>query len=366
MRRALDLAVRGEGFVEPNPMVGAVVVDHERRGIGEGFHERFGGPHAEVNALRQAGAAADGATLFVTLEPCSHHGKTGPCVDAVIQAGIGRVVMGTEDPNPRVAGEGIAKLRAAGIAVEVGTLRDDCELLIAPFAKWITTGMPWVHAKWAMTLDGRIATRTGHSQWITNAASRERVHRLRGRMDAILVGADTAAHDDPQLTARPPGPRSATRVVVSRSGRLNPQSKLAQTANEVPTLVTVLDRVDVASAAELESLGVEIVRLSADPTDPRFPDLSRFLRLLGGQNAAHVLVEGGGMLLGRFFDAGLIDELHVFVAPKLCGGSDAVAALKCLGRKTIPEPPDLIDPKVEFLDGDVYIHGRVAKPRPPD
>jgi diaminohydroxyphosphoribosylaminopyrimidine deaminase / 5-amino-6-(5-phosphoribosylamino)uracil reductase len=384
MRRALELAARGEGLVEPNPMVGAVVVDGERRLLGEGFHERFGGPHAEINALRQAGDAARGATLFVTLEPCCHQGKTGPCVDAIIQSQIARVVVGTEDPNPQVAGEGIARLRAAGIAVETGLLRDECERLIAPFAKWITTGLPWVHAKWAMTLDGRIATRTGHSRWISSPASREVAHRLRGRMDAIVVGAETAARDDPLLTARPTGPRTAQRVVVSRYGRLNPKSQLAQTAAEVPVLVTALEETAVAAQDELQSLGVEVVRLPAadswctdfsrpvlasagDVGTPdrlksvhqRAPDLRELLRFLGSRNAANVLVEGGGRLLGNCFDAGLIDEFHVFVAQKLAGGDEAVSPLGGIGRERIPEMPDLVDATVEILDGDVYIHGRI-------
>jgi len=402
MRRALELAARGEGFVEPNPMVGAVVVDAERRPLGEGFHERFGGPHAEINALSKAEGGrrkADGEsraegpgsrarsqsadssgprlstldprlehdsplTLFVTLEPCCHQGKTGPCVEAIIQSQIARVVVGTEDPNPQVAGEGIARLRAAGIAVETGLLRDECERLVAPFAKWITTGLPWVHAKWAMTLDGRIATRTGHSRWISNSASRDVVHRLRGRMDAIVVGAETAARDDPLLTARPPGPRTAARVVVSRCGRLDPKSQLARTAADVLTLVTAVERVSVAAQDELQSLGVEIVRLPENTrcfqnTGCFTPDLRELLRILGSRNATNVLVEGGGRLLGACFDTGLIDELHVFLAPKLAGGDEAVSPLVGIGRERIPELPDLDDATVEILDGDVYIHGRL-------
>lgn len=366
MRRALELAARGEGFVEPNPMVGAVVVDSEGRLLGDGFHERFGGPHAEINALQQTGDAARGATLFLTLEPCSHHGKTPPCVDAVIAAGIGRVVVGAEDPNPQVAGEGIARLRGAGIALETGLLRDECERLIAPFAKWIATGMPWVHAKWAMTLDGRIATRTGHSQWISNPSSREIVHRLRGRMDAVIVGAETAARDDPLLTARPAGPRTAVRVVVSRSGRLDPNSQLALTARDVPVLVTRLESANIADEDKLQSQGVEIVRLPerrAGSVSDLSPDLRELLRTLARRHATNVLVEGGGRLLGSLFDAGLIDEFHVFVAPKFAGGDAAVSPLGGIGRDWVPELADLAEARVEIFDGDVYIHGRVAKPQ---
>jgi diaminohydroxyphosphoribosylaminopyrimidine deaminase / 5-amino-6-(5-phosphoribosylamino)uracil reductase len=363
MRRALELAARGEGFVEPNPMVGAVIVDVDRRLLGEGFHERFGGPHAEINALQQAGDAARDATLFVTLEPCCHRGKTGPCVDAVIRSGINRVVVGAVDPNPQVAGKGFARLRDAGIAVETGLLRGDCERLIAPFAKWVTTGLPWVHAKWAMTLDGRIATRSGHSQWISNRSSRDVVHRLRGRMDAIVVGAETAFRDDPLLTARPPGPRTALRVVVSRSGRLDPNSQLALTAKEVPVLVTALEEANIVFQDALQERGVEIVRLPAlQYADRTSPDLQELLRQLGRRNATNVLVEGGGRLLGGVFDFGLIDEFHVFVAPKLAGGDGAVSPLGGLGRDAIPDVADLPDARVEILNGDVYLHGRFARP----
>jgi pyrimidine deaminase RibD-like protein len=192
MRRAIELARRGEGSVEPNPMVGAVLVDDRGACLGEGFHERFGGPHAEVHALTRAGEQARGATLYVTLEPCCHHGKTPPCVDALLAAGLRRVVVGMQDPFPLVAGGGIARLRQAGVDVDVGLLEPEVRRLTAPFRKRIETGLPWVHAKWAMTLDGKIASRTGHSRWISSAASRAVVHRLRGRMDAILIGIGTA------------------------------------------------------------------------------------------------------------------------------------------------------------------------------
>lgn len=220
MRRALELARQGEGYVEPNPMVGAVIVDDYLQCLGEGFHRQFGGPHAEVNALREAGARAQGATLYVTLEPCNHHGKTPPCVDAVLQAGLRRVVVGMPDPFAKVNGAGIARLREHGVAVEVGLLEAEVRRLNAPFRKLVETGIPWVHAKWAMTLDGKIAARTGHSQWISGAASRAVVHRLRGRMDAIVIGIGTALADDPLLTARPAGPRVATRVVLDSTARL--------------------------------------------------------------------------------------------------------------------------------------------------
>src|SRR5436305_1406899 len=205
MRRALELAERGRGFVEPNPLVGAVVV-RDGSVVGEGWHRRYGEAHAEVNALAQAGEAARGATLYVTLEPCCHVGKTPPCTDAVLAAGISRVVAAMADPFPKVAGGGIARLRAAGVAVAVGLGESEARRLNAPYLKLLATGRPYVHAKWAMTLDGKIATRTGDSRWISNEASRRVVHAMRGRMDAILVGIGTALVDDPSLTAPPPRP----------------------------------------------------------------------------------------------------------------------------------------------------------------
>src|SRR3954451_2333572 len=219
MRQALQLAERGRGVVEPNPLVGAVVV---RGGVavGEGWHQRFGGPHAEVHALAAAGDAARGATLYVTLEPCCHYGKTPPCTDAVLRAGIARVVAAMTDPFPQVAGQGVAILRAAGVDVETGTGEAEARRLNAPYLTLLGKGRPYVHAKWAMTLDGKIATAAGDSKWISGDASRRLVHDLRGRMDAIIVGAGTVRADDPLLTARPPEPRTPARIVLSTSGRL--------------------------------------------------------------------------------------------------------------------------------------------------
>src|SRR5262245_18558580 len=236
MRLALNLARRGQGFVEPNPMVGAVVVrDGEK--IAEGWHQRFGEAHAEVNALVQAGDATRGATLYVTLEPCCHRGKTPPCTDAVIQAGISRVFAAMADPFPQVAGGGIAKLRAAGIAVDVGVLEAEARALNAPYLTLLLKQRPYVHAKWGVPLDGKLATRTGQSKWISGEESRRRVHELRGRMDAIIVGAGTVRADDPLLTARPPGPRTAVRVVLTRRGEVPPGCQLLRTAREIPVLV---------------------------------------------------------------------------------------------------------------------------------
>src|SRR5579884_2079657 len=219
MRRALELAEHGRGYVEPNPLVGAVVV-RDGQLVGEGWHQHYGEAHAEIHALAAAGEGSRGATLYVTLEPCCHFGKTPPCTDAVLRAGIRRVVAAMPDPFPAVAGKGAELLRQAGVTVELGIGEAEARRLNAPYLKLLEKRRPWVHAKWAMTLDGKIATRTGDSKWISNEASRRIVHALRGRMDAVIVGAGTALADDPLLTARPPGPRVATRAVLDSTGRL--------------------------------------------------------------------------------------------------------------------------------------------------
>ena len=258
MQRALELAAQGQGFVEPNPMVGCVIA----RGaeiVGEGWHRRFGQAHAEVEALRIAGSRARGATLYVTLEPCCHQGKTPPCTRAVLAAGVARVVAAMADPFPQVAGGGLAELRAAGVEVQTGILENQARKLNAPYLKLLSAGRPWVVAKWAMTLDGKIAARTGDSRWISSPASRQLVHQLRGRMDAILVGRGTAAADDPQLTARPPGPRTALRIVVDTRASLSLASRLVRTAREVPVLVAVGPEAASADCANLQAAGCEVL-----------------------------------------------------------------------------------------------------------
>src|SRR5438552_5867030 len=219
MRRAVDLAERGRGYVEPNPLVGAVVVRGEQA-VGEGWHQRYGEAHAEVNALAAAGEAARGGTLYVTLEPCCHQGKTPPCTDAVLRAGVQRVVAAMADPYSRVAGRGVTLLRSAGLTVELGVGEAEARRQNAPYLKLLTTGRPYVHAKWAMSLDGKIATASGEAKWISGDAARQRTHALRGRMDAIVIGSGTVRADDPRLTVRPPGPRTPVRIVCSNSAAL--------------------------------------------------------------------------------------------------------------------------------------------------
>ena len=356
MRRALQLAERGRGYVEPNPLVGAVVV---RAGqvVGEGWHERYGGAHAEVNALTAAGAAARGADLYVTLEPCCHHGKTPPCTDLVLRAGVRRVVAAMTDPFPEVSGQGAALLRAAGVAVELGPGEAEARQLNAPYLKLLATGRPYVHAKWAMTLDGKIATRTGDSKWISGPGSRHRVHDLRGRMDAVLVGIGTVLADDPRLTVRPPGPRTPCRVVLDSHGRLPIEGNLARTAREVPVIVFGASSLPTERARELRALGCEVV---ASGEAGHRPDVLAVLDELGRRRMTHVLVEGGAAVLGSFRDAGAIDEVHVYIAPRLAGGERARTPMAGEGVAQIANAVALSEWRVEECEGDLVVHGRVA------
>jgi diaminohydroxyphosphoribosylaminopyrimidine deaminase/5-amino-6-(5-phosphoribosylamino)uracil reductase len=356
MRRALELAAQGLGHVEPNPAVGAVLVDHDLQLIAEGWHERFGGPHAEINALNQAGPRSRGATLFVTLEPCSHHGKTPPCAPAVVAAGVRKVVAAMLDPSPQVSGGGVRILREAGVGVEVGLLAAEARRLTAPFAKLTGTSTPYVHAKWAMSLDGRIATRSGDSKWISSEESRALVHRLRGRMDAIVAGIGTVLADDPLLTARPPGPRVATRIILDGSARLPLDSQLVRTAAAAPVIAAVAESAPADRCARLADCGVDVVRLPVVSGAPAGVSLSALLRQLGQRSMSNVLVEGGGRVLGTFFDAGLIDEFHVFIAPRLIGGAQAPGPLQGRGTERLAAAVMLEALEVRSVGGDLYVN----------
>ncbi len=357
MSQALALALQGRGLVEPNPMVGCVIV-REGQVVGQGFHQKFGGPHAEIEALREAGKGARGADVYVTLEPCCHQGKTGPCTAALIEAQVARVVVGCEDPNPQVAGQGLALLRDAGIEVRTDVLGDQARHLLAPFAKLTTQGQPWVIAKWAMTLDGKIASRTGNSQWISGEASRALVHKLRGQVDAILVGRGTAEADDPLLTARPPGARTATRIVLDSSAALSLKSRLVQSRHEAPLIVATTDAASPEDCQRLRELGAEILVLSGDD---RGSQMTALLEVLGQRQMTNLLVEGGGEVLGTLLDIHAIDELHAFLAPKLLGGAAATSPIAGKGLATMADAVALDILSLEQLDGDLHVHARVKR-----
>ncbi len=358
MRRAIALAERGRGAVEPNPPVGAVVVDGQLQLLGEGAHERFGGPHAEINALREAGSAARGAMLFVTLEPCNHRGQTPPCTAAIEQAGITRVVVATEDPARHGDQSGVARLRSQGVEVDVGLLRDDAQRLIAPFTKLVTTGRPFVHAKWAMSLDGRIATRTGDSQWITSEESRAAVHQLRGRMDAIIVGIGTALADDPRLTARPPGPRVPTRIILDSCARLPLGSQLVRTARDIPVLLVCGSHAPRDATDALQQAGAEVVSCETDAAGR--PQWKALLDELGRRRMTNVLVEGGSEVLGSCLDAKAADWAHVFIGTKVLGGRNSLPPVGGEGCARIADAFDLESAVFRKMGKDAYIQGKLV------
>lgn len=337
MSEALDLAANGRGLVEPNPMVGCVLVK-KGRVVGRGFHRKLGGPHAEVEALRDAGKRARGATAYVTLEPCNHHGRTPPCTEALIAAGVTRVIAAMEDPNPIVSGKGFRRLRAVGIRCDVGLLGPQAHSLNAPFVTRYSKHRPYVYLKWAQSIDGKIATRTGDSKWISSPESRRVVHSLRARMDAIIVGVDTVIADDPDLTARLVRPlRTATRVVIDPRLRTPLSSRLVRTAQRTPTLIASTKKmIGSARARALLAKGCDLI---AVPARGRTLSLSALLQTLSDRAMTNVLIEGGGRTLGEFVEQKMADEALVFVAPRLIGGETAPGPLRNLGPATMKELP---------------------------
>ena len=360
MREALRLAAKGCGRTSPNPMVGAVVVSGDTV-VGRGYHERAGGPHAEVNALGDAGKKAAGATLYVTLEPCNHYGRTPPCTMAVVDSGIRRVVVGMADPNPHVAGNGAATLRDRGITVETGILELPCRLLNQAFIKHSTTGLPLVTLKVAATLDGRIATRTGDSRWITNERSRRFVHDLRCRSDGILVGIGTALTDDPQLTARlrrKPPCRQPVRIVLDSRLKLSMTSQLVATALEVPVWVACTEDAPLPKESALSAAGVVVLRL---PGHHGHVDLPSVLKECGKRQLASLLVEGGSRVVGAFLEHHLADDCCFFYAPKILGDREAIPMVQGFSRRRMSEALPVYDLRVRRFGEDVMLSGRLHR-----
>ncbi len=359
MKLALRLAARGAGWVSPNPMVGAVVV-RDGEIVGRGWHRRYGAAHAEVEALTQAGERAKGATLYVTLEPCNHYGLTPPCSQAVWAAGVARVVVAMADPNPQVAGGGAEFLRQQGVTVEMGLLAEPARRLNEAWLKWVTTGLPYVVAKAACSLDGRIATATGESKWLTGERARAFGHRLRHECDAILVGRGTVAADDPQLTARLGRRKSKDPVRVVLDSRLEiPQdSRLLSLSSGAPTLIATTDLAPPEKIAALNRLGAEVLVL---PKENGRVALRPLLELLGKRRVSSVLVEGGAETLGSFFDARLVDRFYFFYAPKILGGPPAYPVVAGQGVSTLVEAHRAQDLAVRRLGPDVLITGRLRE-----
>lgn len=376
MRKALALAARGRGRVEPNPMVGCVLV-RDGQVVAEGYHRKFGGPHAEVDALVKASQPARGATAYVTLEPCCHVGKTGPCTQALLTAGVVRVVAAMADPFPEVAGKGLQILAAAGVQTAVGLLEEEARLLNAAYLKRLTTGKPWIILKWAQSLDGKLATRAGRSKWITGEAALRESHGIRSVVDAVVAGAGTVAADDPQLTSRLVKPcRLARRVIVDGRLRISMDRQLVRTAREVPVIIACTQAAIDAQpdkAAALRQSGCELLALPE--IAPGRVDLPALLEWFGTWKATNIMVEGGGHLLGQFLDQRLADELAVFIAPMLIGGGAPVAPFVSGGPATavavtpwpvgiddLAQSPRLHHVRVRQLGPDLCVQGHLRWP----
>lgn len=358
MRRALRLASRGRGRTSPNPMVGAVIVKGGRV-VGEGWHRELGGPHAEVNALQAAGGAARGATVYVTLEPCCHWGRTPPCTEALIGAGVARVVAACRDPDPRVNGEGLAALRAAGITAQVGLLETEAQELNEAYLKHAVTGQPFVALKAAMTLDGKIATAAGESKWITGERARAYGRRLRSWHDAVLTGVETVRADDPELTARVQGRarggREPLRVAADSRARTPPTARLLAAASRAP-VIAVTEHAPAARRRRLEAAGAQVWVL---PSQGGRVNLGALVERLGELGVQSVLVESGGTLAAAVLEAGLVDRVYFFVAPRLVGGRGALTPIEGEGR-ALSQAWGVERIRVRRVGEDLLITGRVA------
>lgn len=348
MREALNLAKKGMGGVSPNPMVGAVIVKNGRV-VGKGYHQKAGEPHAEINALKEAKSAAEDATIYVTLEPCAHFGRTGPCADALIDAKLKRVVVAMTDPNPKVAGKGIEKLKNAGIEVHIGVLEDDAARLNEVFCKWITTGLPFVNLKMAMTLDGKIATKTGESKWITGEKSRLRGYELRSAADAIMVGINTVIADNPSLTARIPNGINPLRIILDSAGKIPLNSKVL-TDNEAKTIVVVAENAQTQNIKNIENSGAEVIICGKEKVD-----IKNLLKTLGKREITSLLVEGGGEIHYSFIERKLFDRIYAFIAPKILGGKNSRLAVAGAGFDSLDDAALLENVEVSRLGEDILI-----------
>ena len=352
MRLACRLARQALGRTSPNPMVGAVLARGNRT-IAKGFHKIAGSDHAEIVALKKAGAAARGATLYINLEPCSHHGRTPPCADALIRAGVREVVAGMKDPNPLVAGRGFARLRRAGIRVRVGLLEDECRQLNEAFVKYITRSLPFVTLKLAATLDGKIASVTGDARWISGDASRALVHRLRDQLDAVLVGAGTALADDPQLTCRIAGGRNPKRVVLDGRLRIPLASQLLRQAEPEKTIIVTGTQAPARKIGAIKALGAQVWQLSLRNGEIPWPAL---LKKLAGAGVVSVLIEGGARVAASALKAKAVDKVIFFYAPKILGG-DGKAMIDSLGKRRIAQSIAVKRLAVQTCGGDIVVSG---------
>lgn len=357
MQYALSLAEKGSGFVSPNPMVGALLVRDDKI-LSEGWHQKYGGPHAEVNAFENIEADVSDCTMYVTLEPCSHYGKTPPCVDRIIKSGVKKVVVAMKDPNPLVAGQGIEKMKAAGIEVVTGVLEEEAKDLNRAFIKFITQKVPYVISKTAMTLDGKIAAYTGDSKWVTSEEARTYVHEMRHRLKGIMVGIGTVLADDPLLNVRLDKEEVShpVRIVVDSDARIPLRSKLVQTAHEIPLILAVSENLSDEKRRLLESKGVKIIALVRRAEGL---DLQSLMKALGALGIDSILLEGGGTLNWSMFKAGLVDEINAFIAPKIIGGTNAITPVEGQGFERMAQAIELDEWTSEEIGKDLLIKGSV-------
>ena len=358
MRYALTLAEKSRGRTSPNPLVGAVIV-RENKIVGEGYHKKAGEAHAEVNALKKAGDLARGATLYVTLEPCCHWGRTQPCTKAIIRSGIANVYVAIEDPNPRVAGNGNLELRDAGIHVNVGLCEREARRLNEVYLKYTTTKQPFVTLKAACSLDGKIAAASGESQWITSQASRTKGHEIRDQVDAILVGIETVLHDNPSLTTRLPERRGKNpiRIVIDSHGRTPPTAKIFKPDNGVGVIIAVTEQAGAGNVANLKAVGAEI--LTVHEKDGRVC-MDALVYELGRRRITSVLIEGGGEINASALKAGIVDKVVFFIAPKLIGGKAAPGPVGGEGIQYLSEAYTLRDLTVTPINGDFLFEGYLS------
>ena len=357
MKLAMQLAGNAIGRTSPNPLVGAVIVK-DNRVVGCGWHRKAGTPHAEVHALNQAGELAQGADVYVTLEPCAHYGKTPPCAKALVEAKVKNVYGGLLDVNPKVAGKGFKILEDAGIHVEYGFLQDELRKQNEVFFKWIEHKKPFVVLKAAMTLDGKIATATGQSKWITNETSRAYGYKLRDIYDGIMVGINTVIEDNPMLTARVDGGKNPIRIVVDSNLKIDINANVVQDKS-AKTIIATTDKADKDKILKLQAQDVDVIVVDKDKNDK--VDIEKLLNILGQQNICSILVEGGATLSGSFVAKKLVDKVYFFIAPKIVGGKEAKTPVAGTGILNLQEALALKDIQVEKLDEDILIIGRVDK-----
>jgi len=355
MKLALELAVKGKGRVSPNPMVGAVIVK-EKKIIGQGFHEAYGEAHAEVNAFKNAVEDVTGATMYVTLEPCSHYGKTPPCVDKIIEKKIFKVVIGGLDPNPLVAGRGVQKLKEAGIEVTVGVLEEQCKKLNEIFMKYIVKKQPFVIMKSAMSLDGKIATPSGESKWITGEEARNSVHKLRDEASAIMVGVNTVIKDNPELTCRLEGGKNPIRIIVDSTLRIPMESKVIEGADITPTIIAAVEGVDKDKISLLESKGVKVLITKAKKGRV---DLKDLMIKLGELKIDSILLEGGAALNFSALEEGIVDKVQIYIAPKLIGGEESKTPVGGKGIELLKDAFRVEKLTTCFIGEDILLEGYV-------